>query len=532
MRAPWHRRLRERRLLRTVALSLLASILGGCARHMPTRAESPQSESAAGGAATLEAISYGLRYDAPAACPDHDQFIAQVTSLRQKVTTAPNARLEVRIVLVPDGAHGVLSKSDDTGEPVERTLDGQSCNDVAHALALVAALALDSVEVTPGNKTGDLIKHPKPSAPSPRLLFGQKRQWVMTASSTSASLTSEAFANSQAGRLYANLAVGADTFFADRVSIGFDTELTFADEKAYFLAGVQPIFVDETVSWGLAGGVRLGADVPFGRYFSWYPRLTLGVAWSSSTTPELGVSVWTAGPWVRLFMPVLYHPVSHFFFGLGPRIDHTFVAVHNGNYDGAISTLVNVDLVVGGWWGGAPDHNSTEEQQDLSTFGDPHEVVLTSAAGGSIGALATTTAGASKAHADFSPGLDYFFLRHLSIGASLLLSYSSGTTLGPNTAPTPSSSPGLSLGVASRVGWAFSAVPHTLSLWPLVGISVALSGPADGRTSVFASLPILLHLTPRFFAGVTPTLSHDILNATLQSAETTVAADVWLGTWL
>jgi hypothetical protein len=143
--------------------------------------------------------------------------------------------------------------------------------------------------------------------------FGRKGQWAILGSSSGAGISSETFGNSQASFLDANLNLGVDLFVATDLSVGLDVELSYDDDKGY---GATTL--DETVSVVVAGGARFGINVPLGPLFSFYPRLTVGLAYSrsdvstlqtfaSGQSPPPEASITSFGPWVNLYVPVLVH---------------------------------------------------------------------------------------------------------------------------------------------------------------------------------------------------------------------------------
>lgn len=99
-----------------------------------------------------------LRYDAPAGCPDAAAFFGQVTA-RTSTVRAPRdggSARELYVRLAPTGAGtgaragfiGHLHFKDGTTSSSPRVVEGASCTEVAEALGLVAALAVDPTAST------------------------------------------------------------------------------------------------------------------------------------------------------------------------------------------------------------------------------------------------------------------------------------------------------------------------------------------------------------------------------------------------
>ncbi len=119
-----------------------------------------------------------------------------------------------------------------------------------------------------------------PSAPSAKPVpFGHKGQWVMMGSSNSLGISNETFSNSAATFFNVGGGIGIDNFVLDNVSVGFDAEASYGDNKGYGATTLT-----ETTSTAFSGGVRFGFNVPLGELFSWYPRLTLSLASTHSNT--------------------------------------------------------------------------------------------------------------------------------------------------------------------------------------------------------------------------------------------------------
>lgn len=102
-----------------------------------------------------------LRYEGPERCPRREAFVAQVearTNRARWVEAAPGVRRFGVELSADDGvARGVLTLRDAAGTEARREIDGQSCEEVVAALALITALAID-----PSARTA-----PIPAAPGP-----------------------------------------------------------------------------------------------------------------------------------------------------------------------------------------------------------------------------------------------------------------------------------------------------------------------------------------------------------------------------
>ncbi len=398
-----------------------------------------------------------------------------------------------------------------------------------------------------------------PEPPSPR--FGERGEIVLTASSggaNGAGISYAQYSGSLATYLSGSFEVGLDYFLVSHFSLGFDVSAGFANNTGY---GADSSLV-QTKSTSVSGGLRFGADLPLGDTFSFYPRLTLGVldshrseslvsgqslsvAGSAVGSPETS----QVGPWMNLYAPLLVHPTSHFFFGAGPRLAHTF-ANTTGAAPGVSGqpTTLGASFVIGGWWGGDEAAPSTPIAAPASglrerRFGDQGTFVITSETSGY--ALSATYAGtnASSLSVYVSPGFDYFVADHVSIGVDLWGSY--GNTVGFDASGAKVTQSSTSFGLAPRFG-VDVPVSDSVSWYPRAEIGAgpivqneSSNGASNDHTSmrvfVSAEAPILFHAARHFFAGAGPTVYHDLSqvdqNGT-SNAGTQFGASVLVGGWL
>jgi len=116
-----------------------------------------------------------FRYDAPATCPDAEAFVKEVrarTARFQIVESGADLRsFEIRIAGAANRFSGTVRVVNSMGAVSTRTVDGDRCEDVARALALVTAISIDpkalaepSVSSTP---PGDATTAPAPGVQGP-----------------------------------------------------------------------------------------------------------------------------------------------------------------------------------------------------------------------------------------------------------------------------------------------------------------------------------------------------------------------------
>jgi hypothetical protein len=110
----------------------------------------------------LTAPPYVLTYTAPADCPADDAFRRDVASRLHDESRVANVRLDVAIAPDDGGYRGTITALDDTAkESARRRIEGKSCTEVAHAMAFLAALAIEL------NGHLDPDVEPAPPSPSP-----------------------------------------------------------------------------------------------------------------------------------------------------------------------------------------------------------------------------------------------------------------------------------------------------------------------------------------------------------------------------
>ncbi|AKV00641.1 hypothetical protein AKJ09_07304 [Labilithrix luteola] len=99
-------------------------------------------------------------------------------------------------------------------------------------------------------------------------------------------------------------------------------------------------------------GPRVGYDIPVGRYLSVWPKLGLSVSSTSQSVDIVDLTTNTTSKQstshtnmaVNVFVPVLVHPVEHFFVGFGPALDADITGDTK-------TTTISGRLTIGGYLG-------------------------------------------------------------------------------------------------------------------------------------------------------------------------------------
>jgi len=127
-------------------------------------------------AQTAPPIGVSLEYSAPAGCPDASSFREQVQARTGRVSfdepRPPGALAwSVKIVETGGGSRGTLRVTRENPSQLERSVKASTCEQVADALALVAALSVDpDASLSPREKP----KPAKPSSAAPPAASGSK----------------------------------------------------------------------------------------------------------------------------------------------------------------------------------------------------------------------------------------------------------------------------------------------------------------------------------------------------------------------
>ena len=141
-------------------------------------------------------------------------------------------------------------------------------------------------------------------------------------------VTNLSFSNSAASSFSIVAQPDFDYFIGRPVSIGGYVLASYSDSKGYDYFG--PLMQTKETGYGF--GARMGLNITGGKFVSVWPKVSLGITHYNTTFSVLSMpaSLTTTMPnqlelstqalWVSLYVPVLFHPATHFFFGLGPSI--------------------------------------------------------------------------------------------------------------------------------------------------------------------------------------------------------------------
>jgi hypothetical protein len=177
---------------------------------------------------------------------------------------------------------------------------------------------------------------------------------------------------------------------------------------------------------------------------------------------------------------------------------------------------------------------NTQANSPVDQFAGPGQLAISSDAALSIANTSLSGGKGSTTTFQFAPAVDYFVIRNLSLGGSVLFSYSSAGS-GHSTL----------FGIGPRAGYNFP-LSDLVSVWPKAGMSISSTtqtievvNPVNNTTSSNSTsntaialnlfVPLMFHPAPHFFAGFGPFLDADLSG---DAKATTFGGKLTLGGWL
>jgi len=169
----------------------------------------------------------------------------------------------------------------------------------------------------------------------------------------------------------------------------------------------------------------------------------------------------------------------------------------------------------------------------VSIFGSKHQIAISSEAGATF--THTSVSGVDNARTSFvlRPGVDYFLIDRLSLGAfvgveSQSQEGGSSTTfaIGPRVGYDIAFSDRFSLW--PRVGFSYNATKLKTDAQSVAGVDVPSTSTSNNAVALNLYAPFLFH-TNHYFAGIGPALDTDLSG---DAKATTFALRVTLGGWI
>ncbi|WP_146651897.1 hypothetical protein [Labilithrix luteola] len=212
----------------------------------------------------------------------------------------------------------------------------------AAALAVLCVVREASAQTPPTPVEGTPAAPPAqaaaPKPPVPAVSFGRKNELAISSDAglLIANTTTQGFHGSTTT---ITVLPSVDYFLVDHFSIGGFVGLNYTRREG----GHTTQFLT---------GPRVGYDIPVGRYLSVWPKLGLSVSSTSQSVDIVDLTTNTTSKQstshtnmaVNVFVPVLVHPVEHFFVGFGPALDADITGDTK-------TTTISGRLTIGGYLG-------------------------------------------------------------------------------------------------------------------------------------------------------------------------------------
>jgi hypothetical protein len=377
------------------------------------------------------------------------------------------------------------------------------------------------------------VEHPRRA----RTRFGEQGQFAILTGAR-LGISSASYTHSEASAFDVAFEPAIEYFVARNVSVGVELDVHHSHGRGYDAFGL--IDVDDTL---LGAGLHLGLNVPLSRNVSIYPLFAAGFhhekqTWhtnpgavgitSTAVAPALDapaspVTVTRLGPWIQGTLPLLYHPVEHFFVGIGPSVYQDFSRAEGGAQDHKQRTYYGADFVLGGSFDfrsmradeddtPSPSDDPRPTERRPRKFGDAGTVLLTEESGfswhahdysGSDRYTSVSVAGA----------FDWFFTKDQSLGLGAFYSGTSDlfTFYGGRQGTD-------AVGISGRYGflvpfYSWFSIYLRMSLqYSLQGEEVGIATSHSNVLTASVFLPALAHLASHFFVGLGPSASEDLVH--------------------
>jgi hypothetical protein len=339
-----------------------------------------------------------------------------------------------------------------------------------------------------------------------------------------------------------SFAPALDYFILRNVSVGVELTFSYTNSNGYVGNSLS-----NTKVTLLGGGFHFGLNLPITSAFSVWPLLSVGFHHITDTvelppTAALGAGSTNSaetGPWISGAINVLYHPVEHFFLGVGPVVYHNFATPSGAETDetGIIRTTLGVSFVLGGYFDpskAAAEADGVEaapEEPDEKArrFGDADTFVLSDESGFSWSSR-TYSGYDSKSAFNITAGFDWFFVRKQSLGMAVF--YSLSHPVQPRETSVDQTGALVRYGFVVPFNSWFSIYPRLSLTYSVVSRDLGVD-IATGTTSITSTekilgasifVPAMVQLATHLFVGLGPSVAQDIVH-TVQFQNGTATAD-------
>jgi hypothetical protein len=185
----------------------------------------------------------------------------------------------------------------------------------------------DDIDVNANAEVRNADTLPEVRVNSPSGRFGLKGQKAVS-SDAGLSISNTSISGADESSTTLLLRPAFDYFLVDSVSLGG-------------FVGVEYTSGAGSTTSIISIGPRVGYNLPLSERLSVWPKVGFSLA-NTTSDPEVGDEESNTGTQLNLFAPLMFHPVQHFFLGLGPALDVDL----SGDQK---ATTVAVRLTIGGW---------------------------------------------------------------------------------------------------------------------------------------------------------------------------------------
>jgi hypothetical protein len=249
----------------TAASWLLLHASAFAQQDVTAATNAPAAEAGPASAAGRPKLDVPLTYRAPADCPKRETFLSEVRRRISEATAPAIDSISVEITERTGQFNGRLLFNDESGERSTRSISGERCDEVASALALITALALQAKlpsedpppEPVAPLPIADLAPEPEqPKTDSPRSLRLELGGQVGAASaySPNPSLTLRVFGSAVSRHALFRLGLGYAMSSAKQPTTG-ESDFNLLAARGDICALLDEL---ETLTAGLCGGFELG----------------------------------------------------------------------------------------------------------------------------------------------------------------------------------------------------------------------------------------------------------------------------------
>lgn len=394
---------------------------------------------------------------------------------------------------------------------------------------------------------------PRPQLEPRAAPFGARGQVVLFGgASLSGSYLTYSASDAESGRIE----LSPDFFYfpVAHLAVGLSASFGYSDGELY-----TPSDLTRTRRTSFFAGPRLGYDVPVSRYVSVFPIVGFDLGYVSirqqvvkpaagSPSPLTERSNTSADAEIYLELPLMFHPVQHFSFGIGPTFAHDFAKIQGVPDIGAQTTSFGGSIFVAGNWGGdlpPEEAEAAPPRKFESHLGTAGTVVLSSNL--ALGAAYKTYPTTDTSITSFTVGGDVqtFLGPRFSLGGGANFSVSSEDNY-RGTSSISYSYSDVYFSAHASTGY---AAPLEDRLWfyprAYLGFAVddyALDGGGQhgdntaGIIYASAFAPVDFEVAPHFFVGIGPSIERDVLKidrpGAPQNLGTVLGFATEIGTWL